>query len=182
MNGRSLFEVLVAVAFSTGAVACREPKALDPMFPDPLVPTPTTEPKGLGTPHPTQGDAVVLGEDVRRRCKLVERADGPRFDYDSAALRPRGREILDALAECLKDGALSAESLTLVGRADPRGPEAYNDALGYARARAVSSYLELRGVDASQLETLSRGKRDAVGADEASWALDRRVDISVSGG
>jgi peptidoglycan-associated lipoprotein len=61
--------------------------------------------------------------------------------------------------------------------ADPRGSAAYNQALGLRRASGVASFLERYGVDTSRILKTSRGKLDAVGRDEAGWAIDRRVDV-----
>lgn len=48
------------------------------------------------------------------------------------------------------------------------------------RANAVAAYLENLGVNASRIEQTSRGKLDARGRDEETWAIDRRVDVSQS--
>ncbi|HEY8432102.1 MAG TPA: OmpA family protein, partial [Sandaracinaceae bacterium] len=60
---------------------------------------------------------------------------------------------------------------------DPRGTEEYNLALGERRARAVQSYLQNLGIDASRIHASSMGEEMASGTDEASWARDRRVDF-----
>ena len=74
--------------------------------------------------------------------------------------------------------------MMLVGHADPRGTFEYNFHLGERRAESVASFLNRKGVAQNRLDTTSRGKKDAVGTDEASWALDRRVDVLLlpSGG
>jgi hypothetical protein len=66
-----------------------------------------------------------------------------------------------------------------VGRADPRGTEAHNDALGAGRARAARDYLAQRGVPADRIRLVSRGELGARGTDEDTYALDRRVDIEL---
>jgi peptidoglycan-associated lipoprotein len=67
----------------------------------------------------------------------------------------------------------------LVGNADPRGTEEYNMVLGGARADTVKSFLRRDGLPDSRMATTSRGELDAHGTDEASWAKDRRVDLTL---
>jgi peptidoglycan-associated lipoprotein len=72
---------------------------------------------------------------------------------------------------------LRGRTLHLTGRADPRGENDYNMALGSSRAASVGSYLAALGVARLQIVQTSRGKLDATGHDETSWRLDRRVDV-----
>ncbi|MBK8214772.1 MAG: OmpA family protein [Myxococcales bacterium] len=171
--------LLAAAALAAPALsACHEKPALPPLSPDPIV-TLAPESQGARSPRPS-GDSIMLSDDLLAKCGIVISADGPHFDYDSAALRPRGQRVLDGLASCLRGGPLARAALSLVGHADPRGTEEYNDALARARATAVAEYLHERGVADARLDVRSRGESDAVGTDEASWAHDRRVDISLA--
>jgi len=126
----------------------------------------------------TSGASLHLSEGVRRRCNLPdEPAEAPQFDFDEAELRPRGAGILDQVAECMQRGALKSEGVSIIGHADPRGSDAYNEQLGLRRADAARSYLSGRGVSTTRLTVESRGEQDASGTDPASWQLDRRIDI-----
>jgi peptidoglycan-associated lipoprotein len=124
---------------------------------------------------------VNVSDELRRSCEIglgsVERA--PKFDFDKSDLRGDERAVLEEIASCVTTGPLEGRSLRLVGRADPRGSAEYNLALGHARAANVSSYLESRGVDGSKISTTSRGSFEAAGYDEATWRLDRRVDVGL---
>ncbi|HEY2367644.1 MAG TPA: OmpA family protein, partial [Polyangiaceae bacterium] len=71
------------------------------------------------------------------------------------------------------------QNLVLTGRADPRGTVDYNDKLGMRRAGTIEGYFATHGVDATRLDVETRGERDATGTDEAGWAIDRRVDITL---
>lgn len=123
---------------------------------------------------------VQLSQDFRARCSLPEAPqEAPRFEYDQATLRPRGENVLDAVAQCLKDGPLKDQTITIVGRADPRGTEQYNEDLAASRAAAARNYLVQRGVSAERIKLVSRGEQGARGSDEATWALDRRVDLEL---
>jgi peptidoglycan-associated lipoprotein len=67
----------------------------------------------------------------------------------------------------------------LVGRADPRGTQEYNMALGARRSSSVMSYLTALGVPSTQMRETSRGALDATGSDQAAWQADRRVDVDI---
>jgi len=70
--------------------------------------------------------------------------------------------------------------VSLEGNTDARGGSEYNLALDQKRAEAVRRALGLLGVTDSQVEAVSFGaeKPAANGADEASYAQNRRVEFS----
>jgi outer membrane protein OmpA-like peptidoglycan-associated protein len=51
--------------------------------------------------------------------------------------------------------------------------------LGESRADSVRDYLMSLGVPKENLTETSRGKLDATGTDEATWRIDRRVDVDL---
>src|SRR5262245_57093854 len=125
---------------------------------------------------------IALAGDIVKLCGIKAAATAnPAFDYNKDELTPEDRTVLDQLATCLVSGALKGRSLSLVGRADPRGTEEYNLGLGSRRAASVSSYLVKLGVDQPRMDVNTRGALDATGTDEAGWAKDRRVDITLAG-
>jgi outer membrane protein OmpA-like peptidoglycan-associated protein len=137
-------------------------------------------PQGLDTPSAPIG--VVIRQDVRKTCGLPdEPREAPRFDFDSARLRPRGDDVLDGLARCVTSGKLGDAYVTVIGHTDARGNSDYNEQLGLYRAVAAKQYLVDAGVAASRISVESRGEHDSHGRDEPSWALDRRVEIRVAG-
>jgi peptidoglycan-associated lipoprotein len=126
---------------------------------------------------------LALAGDIVSLCGIKVTANAtasPTFDYDKDELHPEDRTVLDQLATCLVSGALKGRSVSLTGRADPRGTEEYNLGLGSRRAASVSSYLERLGVGQPQLGVTTRGALDASGTDESGWAKDRRVDITLA--
>ena len=131
------------------------------------------------TPPGSTKNGVVLSDELRRSCAIdvgnVQTA--PKFDFDRSTLDADDRSVLAQVARCVTTGPLKGRALHLVGRADPRGEEEYNMVLGSSRASSVSQYLSALGVAKSQITQSSRGKLDASGHDEATWRLDRRVDI-----
>jgi peptidoglycan-associated lipoprotein len=99
------------------------------------------------------------------------------FEFDRSDLSAEARTSLVAHANFLK--ANPGVRYRLEGHADERGTREYNLALGERRAQAVERYLQVQGVSASQLETISYGEeRPAVqGTTEAAYSRNRRVEI-----
>jgi peptidoglycan-associated lipoprotein len=125
---------------------------------------------------------VYLSDRLRAACGIttVESVkDTPKFDFDQNSILPEDRDVLARVAQCLTTGPLKGRSIRLVGRADPRGSQEYNMALGERRSNAVIRYLGALGVGVPQMSETSRGALDATGSDEAAWRQDRRVDIDL---
>ncbi|QRV24048.1 peptidoglycan-associated lipoprotein Pal [Marinomonas foliarum] len=99
------------------------------------------------------------------------------FDFDKSIVRPESREALAKHAEYLV--ANPDARAVLEGHADERGTREYNMALGERRAKAISRYLTIQGVAASQIETVSFGEEVPVafGHDSNAWQLNRRVEV-----
>ena len=129
------------------------------------------------TPKPVSSSVAISG-DILAACKIQfsNPTEAPKFDYDSTNLSADDTQVLDQVATCLTSGPLKGRSVQLVGRADPRGSDQYNMALGANRAHQVTTYLQQKGVSATLRET-SRGAIDATGRDETTWRKDRRVDL-----
>jgi peptidoglycan-associated lipoprotein len=142
----------------------------------------------VATPAPSPPDAppqavtIRVAEDLRKACSIDDsNTDATTlFRFDSSSLSSGDRRLLEQLAQCLTTGPLTGRVLSLVGRADPRGSEEYNQALGDRRAGSVQSYLQDRGMDSANVHASSRGALDAVGTDEDSWQQDRRVDVALA--
>lgn len=100
------------------------------------------------------------------------------FDYDSAAVKQAERAKVQQVADYLKSNA--GARILLEGHCDWRGTTEYNMGLGDRRAAAVKSYLGTLGIDASRIETVSKGDLDAKeGASDAEMKMDRRVDVGL---
>lgn len=99
------------------------------------------------------------------------------FDFNDSQLHPDERARMQRMARCLK--ADHALHVTIEGNADERGTQEYNLALGDQRANAVAHYLELLGVSAAQLRTVSFGKEQplCMEHEEGCWAQNRRAAI-----
>jgi peptidoglycan-associated lipoprotein len=169
-----------AMAFP-GVAGCHHGEAPPPATPvDVAVVTPAPAPVAVQaqTPTPT---VVHVARDILEACAISDVPSGkaPLFAFDSAALSDDDQRLLAEVATCLNTGPLAGRSLTLIGRADPRGTAAYNMGLGERRAGRVGGYLEKHGMDAGKLSSSSRGALDATGNDENGWKHDRRVDVDL---
>ena len=100
------------------------------------------------------------------------------FDYDSFALKPEARAVLERNAAHLQ--ANKQFKVQLEGHTDERGGREYNLALGERRAQAVERYLQVQGVAAGQMETISYGEERPAerGQNDAAYQQNRRVEIS----
>lgn len=99
------------------------------------------------------------------------------FDYDSYLVKDEFKPVIEAHAKYLASN--KTNKIVIQGNTDERGGREYNLALGQKRAEAVRRAFALLGVPDSQMEAVSFGKEKpkAQGADEASWAENRRSDI-----
>lgn len=100
------------------------------------------------------------------------------FGYDSFSVAPDEESKVDAVAEALKS---SGKTLIVAGFTDDRGTEEYNRSLGEKRALAVREALIAKGVNASNIQTVSFGKEmpaDA-GSGESAWTKNRRAEFGV---
>src|SRR5262249_17974781 len=139
------------------------------------------EPAREAAPTPVSPNLAVA-DDLGKQCRLHfdDRPQAPKFDFDQFQLLPEDRDVLAQVATCIAPGPLQGRRLQRVGRADPRGTEEYNLALGDRRAHSVVDYLTHLGVGSTQVATTTRGALDAQGRDEASWRIDRRVDLTLA--
>lgn len=134
--------------------------------------------QSAGQQSPDPGTAIHLSQEILQQCHFpADVGELPLFDVNAATLKPRGRDILADVANCMKEGPLESRTVTIIGRTDARGSEEHNQALGASRADATRNYLMERGVPARKLLVISRGEQGATGDDDASMALDRRVDL-----
>ncbi len=147
------------------------------------------EPPPVVVPAPAPVAAAPAGEtvvkvspDILQACNIDDSKVGedPHFAFDSSTLSHADQRLLKEVARCTTDGPLEGHHLKLVGRADPRGTEAYNMDLGDRRASSVARYLERNGLAPDRINETSRGALDAAGHDEQGWKQDRRVDVGLA--
>jgi peptidoglycan-associated lipoprotein len=167
---------LVMALVACGGAAPPPPEVAPPPGSTVITTTTTT----TETPAQAAGSGNIrIAQEILVACGIA--ASDAFFPFDSARLEKKDIKPLNDVAGCFTTGPMKGRQLKLVGRADPRGPAAYNVTLGQARADSVQKYLTDRGVGVSNAPSTSRGAMDATGTDDAGWARDRRVDIMLGG-
>ena len=99
------------------------------------------------------------------------------FEFNKSVIPDNEIAIVSAHARFLVDHP--TRTVRIEGNTDERGTAEYNLALGQRRADAVRSRLELLGVPANRVESVSYGKEHprALCHEEKCWAENRRADI-----
>ena len=144
---------------------------------EPVRATPTPTPTATNTPPRTMPTAA----EKARIEQLLARIEDAYFDYNQHTLRPDAIKALQSDSSELRDiiSQYPDYKLTIEGHCDERGSEAYNLALGDARAKAAKDYLVGVGISSAQLNVISYGKEKPIceDHDEACWAKNRRIHI-----
>jgi peptidoglycan-associated lipoprotein len=148
--------------------------------------TPAAQP-ARSTPAPQQATAstprsnMPTAAEKARIEQLLARIEDAYFDYNQHTLRPDAIKALQSDSTELRDiiSHYPDYKLTIEGHCDERGSEAYNLALGDARAKAAKDYLVGVGISSAQLNVISYGKEKPACQehDEACWAKNRRIHI-----
>jgi peptidoglycan-associated lipoprotein len=170
--------VATVSALSFAVAGCASPRPVEPSTSQ----TVANRPSAPAQARPGAEPAVHVSSDLERDCKIVVGTvtEAPKFDFDDSTLLPEDRAVLDQVAKCVTTGPLKGRALKLTGRADNRGTEEYNFALGAHRANTVERYLAALGVAPPKLHETSRGELDAKGSDDPARRADRRVDIDLA--
>ncbi len=109
--------------------------------------------------------------------------DDVNFESESTKLVSSSRQYLSRLARALAANRQLFDKVEVVGHADQRGSDIYNDSLSQRRARTISDVLVASGINRSQLVTEGRGKRDLLSNSMSPTALqrNRRVELEFQG-
>ena len=128
------------------------------------------------TPKGTKVDAKgcpILFEEGRNTLTL----EGVTFDYDSDHLTAAAQEVLNRVAESLREWP--EIRVEVAGHTDSKGGDAYNLKLSQRRAEAVRAHLASRGVDAARMTAHGYGETEPVADNksDAGRAKNRRVEL-----
>lgn len=140
----------------------------------------------LGTVEGTANDALQRATAAQQLAEgkfmyeVVLSDDSVKFPSDRDALSPEAEARLTELANRLKAENVNVY-LEIQGHTDAAGPEAYNDALGAARAEAVRRSLSRQGIALNRMATISYGEESPVAPNDTpeGRAQNRRVAIVV---
>lgn len=99
------------------------------------------------------------------------------FEFDSDQISADYQELITHHGKYLASNP--DMSVRLEGHADERGSREYNVALANRRAQTVRRLVLFQGVNADQVSVISYGEEKpvALGHDEESWRLNRRVEL-----
>jgi OOP family OmpA-OmpF porin len=105
---------------------------------------------------------------------------GVNFEFDSAKLTTDAREILNKVADSLRNHPNL--DITIAGHTDSRGSAAYNKRLSQLRAEAVMDYLVSSGIKISRMKAVGYGEERPIAsnATEEGRAQNRRVELQTS--
>ncbi|MGC2856936.1 OmpA family protein [Novispirillum sp. DQ9] len=111
---------------------------------------------------------------------IVDVPQGVSFDFDSAELRPEGRDALRQVAGVLVNNPRT--TIDVVGHTDSIGRPDYNQRLSERRAGAVADYLTAQRVQPARILVAGRGATQpiATNATEEGRARNRRVEIQIN--
>lgn len=169
MRIHSVFQFGAAALLSVMMVACKSTD--DAVTPEPQVTAPRA-----AQPTPQQpSDGLTAEQRAARDAALAKKIFY--FEFDRSDLSAEDRAALVHHAKDLRDNP--TKRIRLEGHADERGTREYNLALGERRSQAIQGYLQVQGVSAGQMETVSYGEErpaDA-GTTEAAYSRNRRVEI-----
>ncbi|TLE02177.1 OmpA family protein [Helicobacter japonicus] len=148
----------IGVLAALVSVGCSEPEAAD---------------SGSGTAAGGKDNFVDLAADGAEGYAKVL------FDFDKYEIRTDMEERVGNSATALKN---TGAKVVLEGHTDSYGSDAYNYALGTKRANAVKNALVARGVNASQIKTVSYGESKptcTIDTPDCNQA-NRRVEFKLS--
>lgn len=100
------------------------------------------------------------------------------FGYDKDDITHRYELVLLAHAKQMMENPKL--KLRIDGHTDERGSAEYNVGLGERRAKAVSRFIEMKGIRNDKLVTVSYGKEKpaVIGHNEEAWRLNRRAELT----
>lgn len=101
------------------------------------------------------------------------------FDFDSAALNPKARALVDNLGKALRDERLaSVRQVTIEGHTDAQGTAEYNQGLSERRAQTVVDYLVANyQIPPAKLKAVGKGEAELADPRNPSSGVNRRVRI-----
>jgi peptidoglycan-associated lipoprotein len=176
-----LVAAAAALTAATMIVGCSTTKLEDK--PAPVVeqskPAPATAPAPAPAPAPVakvEAPAPTPGDPLNDPTGALAKRS-VYFDFDKSQIKAEYQTLIELHSHYLVEHA--SRQIRIEGNCDERGGREYNLALGQRRADAVRERMQLAGVPASRVETISLGKEKpkATGHDEAAWADNRRADI-----
>jgi OOP family OmpA-OmpF porin len=149
-----------------------------PAAPAPAAPARPAPPAAAPAPAAPAPPARPAPASVRQA--VVIQADAL-FDFDKSVLRPDGKKAIDDALAKLR--GVDLEMVIATGHTDSIGTAQYNQRLSERRAASVKDYLVSKGIPASKITTIGKGKSQPVATNKTAEGRqkNRRVDIEFKG-
>ncbi|MEE2732218.1 MAG: OmpA family protein [Pseudomonadota bacterium] len=100
------------------------------------------------------------------------------FDFDSAELTARSKQVLSELVAAARNNELMNSRVVIAGHTDATGPEVYNDALSEARAKSVESFLR-SNLDPSEWTVQSYGETQPTASNDNAEGREQNRRVVV---
>ncbi|SFQ49728.1 OmpA family protein [Hymenobacter arizonensis] len=128
------------------------------------------------TPAGARVDANGCPRVVNPKIKALEKP--VRFKTNSTVIDPSSFPALNKMVKALKDS--TDYGLRIIGHADSRGTDEYNQGLSERRAESLKRYFTSRGVDTSRVITEGRGESEpaAPNTSPANMSRNRRAEFT----
>jgi OOP family OmpA-OmpF porin len=152
-----------------------------PAAPKPAAPAAPAAPAEPAKPAPAPAPAApAKAAPSSVRQAVVIQADAL-FDFDKSVVRPDGKKAIDEALSKLN--GVDIEMVIATGHTDSIGTAAYNQRLSERRANAIKEYLVSKGIPASKITTIGKGKTQPVATNKTAEGRqkNRRVDIEFKG-
>ena len=120
-------------------------------------------------------DGVIAADETAQPLMLLIT-----FDYDSASLTISAQRELASLAEVMKDAQLAGTGFLVEGHTNSKGQADYNLDLSQQRARTVTEYLAVMGIDPSRLSAVGWGESHPRVLDNPQAPENRRVELRLN--
>lgn len=102
------------------------------------------------------------------------------FDYNSARVTERARDLLDQLGEALASAELRHYRFLIAGHTDAVGSDEFNLDLSYRRAEAVRDYLaSVHGIPRYRLAVKGWGRSRLKDPAHPDSGVNRRVEVAL---
>lgn len=143
----------------------------------PVGPVGPAGPPGVAGVAGPQGPAGMAG--LQGVAALGEGFRDIHFDFDKSDVRANEVGKIKAIAAFMKENPTF--ELAIEGFADPRGTDAYNQALSERRVMAIRDALVTEGASAGAIRTGAEGEknRNCLQNTEGCFQLNRRVEVFV---
>lgn len=120
-------------------------------------------------------EQVSAVQTVPKQLSIALRVE---FEWNSFRLTPEAKQVIDRVADVLKDDLMNEQVIEVIGHADSTGPEHYNLSLSEKRSRAVQQYLmEHHKIGASRLYSIGKGESEPLDPENSASGINRRVEF-----